>query len=97
METLQKQYLFWDVELGKLNPLDHKNFIISRILALGDSDDFRWAVDYYGKSKIKDVFLKNIKKLDARSQNFFCSYFNLDKKQCIRKQLTRKRSAFWKK
>lgn len=97
METLQKQYLFWDVDLKGLDSLKHRDFIVSRILALGNSDDFQWAVRQYGKEVIGKIFLKNIKKLDPKSQNFFCAYFNLNKNQCIRKQLMRKPGAFWKK
>jgi hypothetical protein len=51
METLQKQHLFWDTDLKKLNPFIHEGFVIQRILSLGDSDDFRWAMGQYGEKK----------------------------------------------
>ncbi|MEA2065243.1 MAG: hypothetical protein U9O66_03035 [Patescibacteria group bacterium] len=95
MKTLNKQNLFWDVQLKNLNPKKYKKFIIERILLRGDLDDFKWAVFFYGKDKIKEIFLKS-KKFDFKSQNFWCFYFNLDKSKCIRKQSIKKQSAFWK-
>lgn len=67
MKTLRKTSLFWDVK--NLDPRRHARFIIERILAFGDKDDFDWAVDFYGKEKIKKCFLKN-KILDKKSLSF---------------------------
>ncbi len=93
METLQKVSLFWDVR--DLDPRKHAQFIIERILAYGDESDFNWAIDFYGKEKVKDYFLKS-KTLDRKSLSFWCQYFNLNKKKCIQKQLTQKQSVFLK-
>lgn len=97
MEILQKQYLFWDVDLKNVDLAKHKKFIIERILSFGDKDDFKWAVDFYGKDLIKNIFMENSEKFDLKSQNFFNIYFNLSKPKCTKKQLARKQSAFWKK
>jgi hypothetical protein len=94
METLQKTSLFWDVI--DINPQKHAQFIIERILAYGDEADFNWAIDFYGKEKVKDYFLKS-KTLDKKSLSFWCQYFNLNKEKCIQKQSTQKQSAFSKK
>ena len=95
MKTLNKQNLFWDVRLKDFDPEKNKKFIIERILLRGDLDDFKWAIDFYGKKDIKEIFLKS-KKLDFKSQNFWCFYFNLDKSKCIQKQSIKKQSVFWK-
>jgi len=94
METLKKQHLFWDVDLEKMDSAKNKRFIIERILARGNLDDFRWAFSFFKKELIKDVLI-NAKSLDAKSQNFWCLYFNLDKLKCTQNQLTKKQSAFW--
>ncbi|MBL7142203.1 MAG: hypothetical protein ISS83_00855 [Candidatus Pacebacteria bacterium] len=67
METLQKTSLFWDVK--DLDPRKHVRFFIERILAFGEEDDFNWAVDFYGKEKIKEYFLKS-KVLGKKSTSF---------------------------
>lgn len=96
METLQKQALFWDVDLKAMDLEQHKRFIIERILARGDVDDFRFAQKTYGNDALKETLLK-AKTLDPLSLNFWCFYFNIDKQQCIRKPSLLKRAAFWKK
>ncbi|MFA4998417.1 MAG: hypothetical protein WC514_00085 [Candidatus Paceibacterota bacterium] len=94
METLQKVSLFWDVR--DLDPQKHARFIIERILAFGDENDFSWAVGFYGKEKIKECFLKS-RSLDRKSTSFWCQYFNLGHLKCIQNQLIKKQNIFWKK
>lgn len=96
METLKKQYLFWDVDLKKIDPEKNKKFIISRILSRGDLDDFRWAVANYGKEIIKTVIVGN-RILDNKSQNFWQFYFNINSRECTKNQSTKKQSLFWRK
>lgn len=78
MKTLEKQSLFWDVDLKKINPKKNAKFIINRVLSFGNLDDFRWLIKFYGKNRIKEEFQKS-KKLDAKSENFWCLYFNIKK------------------
>ena len=94
MKTLQKQQLFWDVDLKEIDPVKHRDFIIERILERGDEDDFKWVLDFYGTEAIKKVFLEKIENLDPRSQNFWCLYFNLNPSECIPKPSMKKQSAF---
>lgn len=91
MKTLRKPSLFWDVK----NPDPQKNsqFIIERILAFGDKDDFNWAVDFYGRKKIKASFLKS-RTLDKKSISFWRYYYNLPS-ICIQKQLRKRPGLFW--
>ena len=96
METLQKRDLFWDVDYGSIDPERNKRFIVERILARGDVDDFRFAQGLYGDDALKQVLL-NAKTLDHKSLSFWCFYFNIDKQRCIQKPSLLKRAAFWKK
>lgn len=76
MKTLSKQILFWDVDREAMDPEKHKRFIIERVLARGDTDDFRWAKDRYGLDTLKEVLI-NAKTLDAKSLSFWTAYFSL--------------------
>lgn len=96
METLQKQSLFWDVDRESIDPERNRRFIIERVLARGDEDDFRWAQKVYGNDVLKETLLK-AKTLDQKSLSFWCFYFNIDKQRCIQKPSFLKRAAFWKK
>jgi hypothetical protein len=91
METLQKKSLFWDV--GALNPDKDADFIITRILNLGDTDDFAWAMHFYGQDKVEDVLRKKAQ-LDKKSFSFWCQFFKIDPSTCIKKQSTNQPSAF---
>jgi hypothetical protein len=73
METLQKKSLFWDVEF--LDPQKYGKFIVERILTFGDQEDFRWALNFYGKDRIKQYFSES-KNLDKKSSSFWRQYFN---------------------
>jgi len=96
METLKKANLFWDVDCEKLDPKKHGSFIVNRILERGNIDDLGWAKNFYGEQFLLDVFSKNARKFSPKTGNFWCLYFNLDKKECIREQLAKKHSPFWK-
>lgn len=85
MKTLEKQALFWDVDLKKIDPQKNAKFIIRRVLSFGGVDDFRWLVEFYGKEKIKEAFM-NGRRLDPKSQNFWCLYFDIDKSKCSQKR-----------
>lgn len=95
METLRKINLFWDIDQSKLDPDKYGSFVVRRILEKGDLDDLKWAVQFYGRDFVAGVFQKNFTKLDAKSSNFWCLYFNLNASQCIRKQSTKEQSPFW--
>jgi len=87
--------LFWDTDVSALDPIKNAVFIIKRILARGDLSDFLWAKKMYDDSKIREVVLAD-RELDARSANFWYTYFNIDKATCIQKQSTRQQGLFWK-
>ena len=91
MDTLQKKSLFWDV--GTLNPDKDADFIIARILNLGDTDDFGWAMSFYGRNKVETV-LREKAQLDKKSFSFWCQFFQINPSTCIKKQLTSQPSAF---
>ena len=94
METLQKTSLFWDTKT--VEPRKNERFVIERILAYGDQADFRWALNFYGKEKIKERVSKT-KNLDNKSLSFWCQYFNINPLECIPRQSIMKQNAFWQK
>jgi hypothetical protein len=91
MKTLEKTSLFWDVE--NLNPLENKRFIIERVLDLGDVEDFRWIMSFYGEKEIKTTLLQS-KRISQKSANFWKLYFNINSKKWSNNQSRTKQSAF---
>jgi hypothetical protein len=92
MNTLQKKSLFWDV--NDLDPEKDADFIIARILNLGDVDDFGWAMRSYGRSKVEGVMREKAQQLSEKSFSFWCQFFNIDPLTCTKKPLTSQPSAF---
>ena len=93
MKTLQKKSLFWDV--GSVDPHKNADFVIERILALGDEKDFGWAFENYGAQKIKKGLLKS-KNLNRKSLSFWCNFFDIEPAQCKKIRSANKSSAFSK-
>ena len=94
METLQKTSLFWDTK--ETDPRKNERFVIERILAYGDEADLKWALDFYGKEKLKK-YVSKTRNLDKKSLSFWRQYFNINPLKCTRKQSMTKQSAFWRK
>jgi hypothetical protein len=94
MQTLPSPTLFWDSDMTDLDIVKHARFIIERVLSRGDIEDFRWMKSTYDEEKIKSVVVEN-RTLDKRSQNFWCSYFNISPSICIRNQSNQAQSPFW--
>lgn len=93
MKVLAKRSLFWDV--NDVDPEKNKKFILERILGFGDMEDFFWALKFYGKEEIKEILLKS-RALDSKSSFFWRQYFNIDQKICLKNQLAKRQSWFWK-
>lgn len=96
MATLEKVNLFWDIDPKTLDTERHRRFIIGRILARGDLDDFAWAKTMYSESAIKDVVCTS-RSLDKRSINFWQNYFQITSQVCTPRSSNQAQGAFWTK
>lgn len=68
MSTLQKQSLFWDVDLNSLDTKDHATYIIERVLDFGDDEDIRWLFSVYPKAIIKETLGNPRSAIHAKSK-----------------------------
>ncbi len=68
MNTLQKQSLFWDIDVETLNADEHVSYIIERVLDFGNDEDIRWLFSYYPKETIKAVLMNSRSELHAKSK-----------------------------
>jgi hypothetical protein len=68
MDTLQKPYLFWDVDVETLDLKKHAFYIIERVLDFGDDEDIRWLFSCYPKEIIKESILRSRSALHAKSK-----------------------------
>ncbi|OGM33749.1 hypothetical protein A3D00_04100 [Candidatus Woesebacteria bacterium RIFCSPHIGHO2_02_FULL_38_9] len=77
---------FWDVDFDSLDKNKHSFLVIKRVLDRGKTQDIRWLLDNYSKTKIKKVILTT-KDLSRATGIFWANIFNLDYKDllCLQK------------
>lgn len=71
-------YLFWDIDLNSLDYAKNARFIIQRVIQKGSLKEWKIIKDFYGLNLIKKEILM-IRDLDAKTLNFFSTYFRLNK------------------
>jgi len=90
LKALNPSY-FWDVDAGKLDAQKSKRLIIERVFSLGNLEEIRMLLEFYGEKEIVDTLCK-VNYLDPKTLNFVSKIFNtpLEKFKCYTKaQLTR--------
>lgn len=58
--------LFWDVEWEKLDALTHQEFIMERVLNMGDETAVRWIIDTYSLDKVESL-VKTSRRLSRKT------------------------------
>ena len=90
-----KKY-FWDVDFEKLNLEKRQEYIILRILELGDIKSVRWLLENIPKEKIKNAIM-NKRGLSLKSLYFWISFFNINKEKilCLKKSYQKAQKNHW--
>ena len=64
------QQFFWETDLSKINIEENKQYIIERILELGDKDAVQWIFSNFSLDEIKKA-LKESRRMSKKSLNFW--------------------------
>ncbi|MGI6616241.1 MAG: DUF6922 domain-containing protein [Dethiobacteria bacterium] len=72
--------LFWDVDPAALDLELHKDFIIERVLNMGDEKSLKWLWHEYGERVIYDTVI-NSRGLTLKTARCWQNYFNLKEEQ----------------
>jgi len=70
---IKAEYLrpfFWDSDLSKIKIKENKQYIIERILELGDRDAVQWLFSNFSLDEIKKT-VKESKNISQKSLNFW--------------------------
>jgi len=62
---------FWDSDISKINIKEHKQYLMERILELGDEKAVQWLFSHLPLSEIKQT-LKNNRRISEKSKNYWC-------------------------
>ena len=81
-----KRY-FWDTDINKLSIEKNRNYIIERLLELGDIRELKWLKETYPKKDIIDT-LKSSTRISPKTGNFFALYYQVsrDTLVCMKKR-----------
>jgi len=92
-----RKTLFWDVDFKKMNRQEDADFIIGRVLDLGNLKEWQAIKNFYGLSKIKEVARKHTFS-DPKSTNFWSIILKIPFKEikCIKNPFLKTPRAFLK-
>lgn len=74
------QVYFWDVSREELDPQQHREFIITRLLNEGDQRSLAWLFKTYTKEIIKDT-VKSSRGLSVKTARCWQNYFGLKEEE----------------
>ena len=69
-------YLFWDINVESVNPLEYPQYTISRVLEFGDEHGLAWIKETFSEEQIKSV-IKSERRLSPKSANFWALVYNI--------------------
>lgn len=77
-ETVGDEYrsLFWDTDLKNINMKRNANYIIERVLEMGDFSALKWIQNIYPARKIIEV-VETSRKISQKSRNFWRIWFGV--------------------
>ena len=68
--------LFWDVDFDTIDWEKNSPYVIERVLMKGKWENFKAILNFYGKSRIKEIIVK-LRYLDKRTLQFCSVYFDI--------------------
>ena len=74
--------LFWDVDVGGIDLNRHADFVLGRVLSLGDAEAVLCLRREFGDEALQDFVARASHRLDARSRRFFEVVLNVSESTC---------------
>jgi hypothetical protein len=78
----QAPRIFWDVDIASIDPIEHEDFIIARVLEEGDWNSVRALRREIGDDGIRAFCRRAGHRLDKRTQRFFETVLGLEPGTC---------------
>lgn len=87
---------FWDIKPDKLDAAKYSEYVIERLLNLGDLEAVKWTWDNFGRKKIIAV-VKTGRQITPKTANFFIKLLALKPEEvfCFRRQSQLRPSVIW--
>lgn len=87
---------FWDIDPKKLNFRKHPQYVIQRLLELGDEKAVRWVRGNFSEEKIAET-VKRRRGFSPRTANFWAAFLKIPKRQvkCLQKPYLIQHAVHW--
>lgn len=87
---------FWDLNPAKLDADKYPEYVIERLLNLGDLEAVKWTWDTFGRQKIIDV-VKTGRQITPKTANFFIKLLVLKPEEvfCFRRGSQNRLNTIW--
>lgn len=88
---------FWDVDFSNLDKNKDRDFIVERLLEMGDEKSTNWLFSVYDKKAIREI-LKKSKKITPKSANYWALILEISPTEilCLKKRLLTRPETIWK-
>lgn len=94
--TKDSMFLFPEVDVHQLDVLADWKYILGRVLEYGTLESVRWAMDIYGREKIREfVRTRGLQVLSRKTVNYWSLLLGLHNEECIQRFLKGPRNPFW--
>ena len=81
---------FQEYHLERIDPAQHADLVIERVLAYGDRHELRWLFSYYGRARVTEwVQRMGARQLPWRRYNLWCVLLELPPAQRLRPESQR--------
>lgn len=90
-----KKY-FWDIDFAKLDPKKRPEYVIERILELGDVKAVRWVLKTFPKNVIKKTLMTR-RGFSPKTAVFWATILGINQKNitCLQPQYLAMRQTHW--
>jgi len=87
---------FWDIEAGKLNPQKRPQYVIQRLLEMGNEKAVRWVRKNFSEKQIKETLCQS-RQISLKTGNFWSLLLGIDRKKirCFQKGSRQIPHAIW--
>ena len=73
---------FWDIDASKLNPQKRPQYVIQRLLEMGDEKAIRWLRKNFSEKEIKGVLYRS-RQISPKTGNFWSLLLGLERRKII--------------
>lgn len=87
---------FWDIDAQKLHPQKRPQYVIQRLLEMGDEKAVRWVRKNFSQKQIVKTICQS-RQITPKTASFWSLFLGINKKKikCLRKDFQRTQRAIW--